>query len=49
MPVTFIGDINILEFEQETFSSNKSNIEILNSARIWTDDYDCESVKLINE
>ena len=49
MPVTFIGDISILEFEQVTLLSNNSNIEILNSARIWTDDYDCESVKLINE
>ena len=47
--VTFTGDIDIGRDMQETFSSTKSNIELLNTARLWTDDYDRESVKLINE
>ena len=49
LSVTFTGDINIGKDMQETFSSTKSNIELLNTARLWTDDYDRESIKLINE
>ena len=49
LSVTFTGDIDIGRDMQKTFSSTKSNIELLNTARLWTDDYDRESVKLINE
>jgi predicted Ser/Thr protein kinase len=39
----------IERLRQEIFSSDKSDIEILNSARLGTDDYDFESVKIINK
>jgi serine/threonine protein kinase len=34
---------------QEILSSTKSDIELLNSARLGTDDYDYDSIEIINE
>lgn len=37
------------EMRQMIISGTKSDIEIINSARLGTDDYDFDSVKIISE
>ncbi len=40
---------DIEKFRKEIFSSTKSDLELLNSARLGTDDYDFDSKKVIKE
>ena len=42
-----VTDIN--KYKQEIISSIKSDLELLNSARLGTDDYDFDSKKVIKE
>ena len=44
-----IGVIGIEQRRKEILSSTLSDIELLNSARLGTDDYDYDSVELIKE
>ena len=40
---------NVETLRQDLLSSTKSDLELINSARIGTDDYDFDSVKIIKE
>jgi hypothetical protein len=47
--IFIIGGTNIEKLRNDLMSSTKTDIEILNSARLGTVDYDFNSVKIIKE